>query len=257
MDTGTLVLLVVAGFFAGVADAIAGGGGLICLPALLASGLPTHLALGTNKAQSVWGTLAALITFWRADRIDRRAALRNFPVALVGSLLGVALVMRVAPATLRPVVIVLLVAAAVLMLLRKPSRDHDDLHPKHLWIGATLSLVIACYDGFFGPGTGTFLIVGFVVFCGRSIGGATADAKVVNFASNLAAMIVFAIGGKVMWHLAAPMAAAQIIGGVIGARLAIYRGAALVRAMVLAVSSALVIKICYDLITGYTKSHGS
>jgi uncharacterized protein len=250
MPTSTLIALIAAALFAGIADGIAGGGGLICLPALLASGLPPHLALGTNKAQSMWGTLAALVTFWRAGRVDPRAALRNFPLGLVGSLLGAALVLRVAPQTLRPVVIALLIAAAVVMLVRKPSRDEDALHPRYLWIGGALSLGIGCYDGFFGPGTGTFLIVGFVVMCGRSISRATADAKVVNFASNLAAAVMFAARDKVIWSVAAPMAAAQLVGGVIGARLAIKNGAALVRAMVLTVSAALVLKIGYDLLHG-------
>lgn len=250
MDTATLIALVVAALFAGIADGIAGGGGLICLPALLAAGLPPHMALGTNKAQSMWGTLAALITFWRAGKVDVRAAVRNFPLGLLGSLAGAALVLRVAPATLRPVVIALLITAAVLMLLRKPSRDHDDLRPNYLWAAGVISIFVGCYDGFFGPGTGTFLIVGFVIFCGRSISGATADAKVVNFASNLAAFSTFVLNDKIVWHIAAPMAVAQIAGGIIGARLAIKNGAALVRAMVLIVSSLLVIKIGFDLIRG-------
>lgn len=251
MPTATLVALIVAALGAGIADGIAGGGGLITVPALLASGLPAHLALGTNKAQSMWGTLAALITFWRADRIDRRAALRNFPLGFVGSMIGVAVVLRVEPAVLKPLAIVLLLVAAVLMLLRKPHRDEDALHPRYLLIAAALSLVIGAYDGFFGPGTGTFLIVGFIVLCGRSISGATADAKVVNFASNLAAAGSFAVAGKVVWSVAAPMALAQLIGGVIGARLAIYRGAVLVRAMVLVVSSTLVLKLGYELVMSW------
>ncbi len=251
MPTATLLALIVAALGAGIADGIAGGGGLITVPALLASGLPPHLALGTNKAQSMWGTLAALITFWRADRIDRRAALRNFPLGFVGSMTGVAVVLRVEPAVLKPLAIVLLLVAAVLMLLRKPHRDEDALHPRYLLIAAGLSLVLGAYDGFFGPGTGTFLIVGFIVLCGRSISGATADAKVVNFASNLAAAGSFAVAGKIVWAVAVPMALAQLVGGVIGARLAIYRGAVLVRAMVLVVSSTLVLKLGYELATSW------
>lgn len=247
MSTATLVALIIAALGAGIADGIAGGGGLITVPALLASGLPPHLALGTNKAQSMWGTLAALVTFWRADRIDRRAAMRNFPLGFLGSMAGVALVLHLEPAVLKPMAIVLLLVAAVLMLLRKPHRDHDTLHPRYLEIAAGLSLLLGAYDGFFGPGTGTFLIVGFIVLCGRSISGATADAKVVNFASNLAAAGSFAVAGKVVWSVAVPMALAQLVGGVIGARLAIYRGAVLVRAMVLVVSAALVLKLGYDL----------
>lgn len=251
MPTATLLALIVAALGAGIADGIAGGGGLITVPALLASGLPPHLALGTNKAQSMWGTLAALITFWRADRVDKRAALRNFPLGFLGSMAGVALVLRVAPAVLKPLAIVLLLVAAVLMLLRKPHRDADALHPRYLLFAGGLSLVLGAYDGFFGPGTGTFLIVGFIVLCGRSISGATADAKVVNFASNLAAAGSFAVAGKVVWSVAAPMALAQLVGGVIGARLAIYRGAVLVRAMVLVVSAALVLKLGYELATSW------
>ena len=251
MTTATLIALVVAGLGAGIADGIAGGGGLITVPALLASGLPPHLALGTNKAQSMWGTLAALVTFWRAGRVDARAAVRNFPLAFAGSMLGVTLVLHLAPGALRPVVIALLIVAAVLMLLRKPSRDEDALHPRYLWIAAALSLGIGCYDGFFGPGTGTFLIVGFIVLCGRSISGATADAKVVNFASNVAAAGSFAVAGKVVWSIALPMAVAQLVGGFIGARLAIYRGAILVRTMVLVVSSTLVLKLGYDLLSAW------
>lgn len=251
MPTLTIVALVVAGLGAGIADGIAGGGGLITVPALLASGLPPHLALGTNKAQSMWGTLAALVTFWRAGRVDRRAAVRNFPLAFAGSMAGVTLVLHVSPTALRPVVIALLIGAAVLMLLRKPSRDEDALHPHYLAIAAGLSLVIGCYDGFFGPGTGTFLIVGFIVLCGRSISGATADAKVVNFASNVAAALTFARAGKVVWEIAVPMALAQLFGGFIGARLAIYRGAVLVRTMVLVVSASLVLKLGYDLMQSW------
>ncbi|MEZ4363229.1 MAG: TSUP family transporter [Kofleriaceae bacterium] len=250
MTTTTLIALVAASLFAGTADAIAGGGGLITVPALLAAGLPPHLALGTNKAQSIWGTLAALTTYWRAGRVDRRAALRNAPLGFLGSLLGAALVLRMAPTALRPVAIALLIGAAILMVLRKPSRDTEDKHRHYLWIGGALAFVIGGYDGFFGPGTGTFLVVGFMVLCGRAMGGATADAKVVNFSSNLAAVLTFALGGKVLWQVAAPMAAAQLVGGSLGARLAIHGGARLIRVVVLAVSTALVVKLAYDLLHG-------
>ena len=248
MDPLVVALLSVTALLAGTVDAIAGGGGLITLPALLTAGLPPHIALGTNKGQSVWGSAAALFTFWRMGRVDRRQALYAFPLGLVGSLLGAELVLLIAPGQLRPVVIAMLIGAAVLLLVRKPSRDEDAPTRKGQVIAGVLAFTIGAYDGFFGPGTGTFLIVGFVALCGKSLVRATADAKVVNFASNLAAVASFARAGTVMWQLALPMAIGQLCGGVIGAKLAMKGGAKLIRVMVLLVSGALVAKLVYDLV---------
>jgi uncharacterized protein len=153
---------------------------------------------------------------------------------------------------LKPIVIAMLIGAALLLLVKKPTRDEDDIPadrvPRYLAIACVLAFVIGTYDGFFGPGTGTFLIVGFVALCGKSMTRATADAKVVNFASNLAALAAFAYDGAVVWSIAIPMAAGQLCGGVLGARLALRGGARLIRAMVLVVSGALVAKLVYDLI---------
>lgn len=248
VDPLVVALLSVTALLAGTVDAIAGGGGLITLPALLTAGLPPHLALGTNKGQSVWGSAAALVAFWRAGHVDRRQALFAFPLGLVGSLLGAELVLLIAPGQLRPVVIAMLIGAAVLLLVRKPSRDQDAPSRKGQVIAGVLALVIGAYDGFFGPGTGTFLIVGFVALCGKSLVRATADAKVVNFASNLAAVIAFARAGSILWSLALPMAVGQLCGGLLGARLAMKGGAKLIRAMVLLVSGALVAKLILDLV---------
>ena len=248
MDPLVVGLLTVTALLAGTVDAIAGGGGLITLPALLAAGLPPHLALGTNKGQSVWGSFAAMIAFWRAGRIDRAWALFTFPLALGGSFLGAQLVLLISKDALKPVVIAMLIGAAVLLLIKKPSRDEDAPTRRGAMIACVLALVIGCYDGFFGPGTGTFLIVGFVALCGKSLLRATADAKVVNFASNLAAVAAFAHDGSVMWKVSLPMAVGQLCGGVIGARLAIKGGAKLIRIMVLAVSGALVVKLLVDLL---------
>ena len=248
MDPVVIVLLSVTALLAGTVDAIAGGGGLITLPALLAAGLPPHLALGTNKGQSVWGSAAALVAVWRADRVDRRQALYAFPLGLVGSLVGAELVLLISKDALRPIVLAMLFGAAILLLVRKPRRDEDMPTRKGAVIAGVLALVIGCYDGFFGPGTGTFLIVGFVALCGKSLVRATADAKVVNFASNLAAVAAFAREDSVMWKLSLPMAVGQLCGGVIGARLAMKGGAALIRIMVLIVSLALVVKLLIDLV---------
>lgn len=247
MPVTTIVLLAFAALVAGTVDAIAGGGGLITLPALLAAHLPPHLALGTNKGQSVWGSGAAMTAFWRAGRVDRRQAVYAFPLAFVGAVAGATLVSAISKDALRPIVIGMLIGAAVLLVVRKPSRD-QDAPAARWWAAALLALVIGAYDGFFGPGTGTFLIVGFVALCGRSLVHASADAKVVNFASNLASVAIFARHGTILWEVSLPMAVGQLTGGIIGAHFAMKGGARVVRAFVLLTSSALIIKLIVDLV---------
>ncbi|HSK00381.1 MAG TPA: TSUP family transporter [Kofleriaceae bacterium] len=254
MDPEPLVIamLAVTAFLAGTVDAIAGGGGLITLPALLAAGLPPHLAYGTNKGQSVWGSGAALATFWRGGRIDTRQAAITFPLGLAGAALGARLVLLIDNDTLRPIAIAMLIGAASLLLVRRPMREEDeppgDRARRYLVLAAILAFTIGAYDGFFGPGTGTFLIVGFVALCGKGLTRATADAKVVNFASNLASVVAFGLAGTVLWSVALPMAVGQLTGGVVGARMAIRGGARLIRIAVLVVSGALVGKLVLDLL---------
>ncbi len=245
MPVATIVLLSLAAFGAGTVDAIAGGGGLITVPALLAAGLPPHVVLATNKGQSAWGSGASLYTFWRAGRVDARQARFAFPLGFVGALAGTTLVLHVSPDALRPIVIALLIGASVLLVVKKPTRENDG--PSHWPVVAALALVIGAYDGFFGPGTGTFLIVGFVALCGRSLVHASADAKVVNFATNLASLALFAHRGLVVWDVALPMAVGQLLGAVVGTKLALRGGARVVRICVLVVSTALIAKLAIDL----------
>jgi uncharacterized membrane protein YfcA len=249
-------LLVVAALVAGVIDAIAGGGGLITLPALLAgtSGLPTVVALGTNKGQSVFGSGSALVAFWRAGSLDRGRARVTFPLGLVGSVAGAALVMVLPPAVLRPVVLALLVAAAAFLALRRPKAGAGAAEKRAIpaararAIAAAIALVMGAYDGFFGPGVGTFLIVAFVGLLGEPLHRASGDAKVVNFASNLAAVAAFASRGAIIWRIALPMAAAQLVGGTIGAQIAVRGGERVVRRVVLVVVAGLVAKLAWDMV---------
>ncbi|HZH04098.1 MAG TPA: TSUP family transporter, partial [Myxococcaceae bacterium] len=240
--------LVVAALFAGCVDAIAGGGGLLSLPALLAVGLPPHLALGTNKGQSVFGSGAALLRYSRAGLVHGGRARLAFPLGLLGSSLGAWLVFWIRPEVLRPLVLVLLGAAAAVVLFRPrvvplvadPSRTRQT-------VAAGLALIIATYDGFFGPGTGSFLIVALVSVLGLPLARASAEAKVVNFASNLAAVALFAQRGAVLWRLALPMAAAQWVGGYVGAHWTVAGGDRVVRRVLLCVVAALMLKLGWDL----------
>ncbi len=248
MSPGVIALLALAGLVAGTVDAIAGGGGLITLPALLTAGLPPQLALGTNKGGSVWGSGIATLAFWRAGRVDRIQALFTFPLAFAGSAIGARMMLAIDKELLRPIVIAMLAGAAVLLAIKKPVRDEDV--SRHPAAAAVLAFTIGAYDGFFGPGTGTFLIVGFVALCGNGMTRATANAKVVNFASNLAALATFAYHGTIVWEVALPMAAGQLCGGFLGVRLALRGGAKLIRVMVVVVSGALVVKLGYDFYSG-------
>ncbi|MFN0063425.1 MAG: TSUP family transporter [Myxococcaceae bacterium] len=240
-----------AAFAAGWVDAIAGGGGLITVPSLLAIGLPPHLALGTNKGQSVFGALAALIRFARAGWIDAGRARFFFLAGLLGAWLGSTLVLRLHPEVLKPVILGLLVAAGLFMAIRRPRAGvpaETTVKRADYFRAVAAALAIGTYDGFFGPGTGTFLIVAFTALMHLPIARASAEAKVVNFASNLAALGLFAARGVVVWPIALPMAACQWLGGTVGAHYAVRRGDTLVRWVVLAVVTALAAKLAVDLI---------
>jgi len=246
-----LAFLCVATLFAGAMDAIAGGGGIITVPALTLAGLPPHLVLGTNKGQSVLGSLSALARFGQAGWVDRGRAPGAFALGFAGSLGGAALVLLVQPQVLRPLIAVLLVAVGLFLALRRmptPSAE-ASADPGRRRAAGLACLVIGTYDGFFGPGTGTFLITAFVGILGEPVARASANAKVVNFASNLAAMILFAHRGTVVWRIALPMAAAQFVGGWIGAHVAVRNGDALVRRVAVGVVTVLVAKLAWDMVT--------
>jgi hypothetical protein len=244
-ETGLLCL---AAFIGGTVDAIAGGGGIITVPALLAAGLPPHAALATNKGQSVWGSGAAIVRYARSGLLDWRSARLSFPLALAGGMGGALLVLQLRPGVLRPLVLVLLVVAAILVaLIRVPEAAEKPSRRRPALILGAIALIVGLYDGFFGPGTGTFLIAGYVTFLGISLAHASADAKIVNGASNFGALVVFASQGAVVWSIAAPMLVAQLAGGWTGAHLAIRGGNRFIRLVVVLVALALVIKVARDI----------
>ncbi len=247
-----IALLCGAALCGGAVDAIAGGGGLLTVPALLAIGLPPHAALGTNKGQSVFGSFAATLRYRHAGLIDARTARVSFPLGFVGSVAGAALALLLRPEVLRPIVLALLLLVAFLIGSGRfrpreaPSASRSGVFVK---VGA-IALLLGAYDGFFGPGTGTFIIAAYVALVHLPLARATADAKVLNFASNLAAMIFFAQRGAVIWSVAIPMAVAQLVGGFLGAHLAVRRGEPLIRGVVLIGVTALVIWIAKDIYFG-------
>lgn len=242
-----LLLLALSAFAAGLVDAIAGGGGLLTVPSLLAAGLPVHVAIATNKGQACFGAVSSFVSFWTRDGIDRRRAPLGFVFGFLGSLAGARVLLLVRPEPLKPVVLALLVlAAAFVAWPRKPKEGKP--HDWAMYALVPVALALGFYDGFFGPGTGSMLIVAFVLIFGDTLTRASGNAKVVNLASNIAALLLFAWRGTVLWKIALPMAAANACGAFVGARLAVKRGDRFVRVVVLAVVAALVLKITWDLL---------
>src|SRR5947207_3169674 len=245
-----VALAFLAAIFAGMLTSAVFAYGLVRRqPALLAAGLPPHLTLGTNKGQSLFGSLAATVRFARAGLVDWKAARVTFPLAFLGALAGAWLVSVIRPEVLRPLVLGLLVLAAVLVTVARPRAQGSPPGSKRgPWVAGIVALAVGTYDGFFGPGAGTFYIAGFVGLLGLSLARASADAKVANFASNIAAAILFSSRGAIVWSLALPLAAGQLLGGFLGAHIAVRRGDRVIRAVVLVVVLALVVKVARDLL---------
>jgi uncharacterized membrane protein YfcA len=243
-----LGLLSLTAFVAGLVDAVAGGGGLFTVPALLAMGLPPAVALATNKGQAAPGAVSSFVTFFRRGGLDRKRAPLGFACGFAGSLLGARLLLALRPEPLRPIIVVLLLFALSVMLLR--SRVHVRLGPltRPKLALVLVALALGVYDGFFGPGTGSLLIVLFVTVFGDSPLYASGNAKVVNLASNLAAFSLFAWRGAILWQLSLPMAVANIAGARLGARLALQHGDRLVRAAVVVVVCLVVGKLLFDML---------
>lgn len=241
-------LLFLVGLVAGTVDAIAGGGGLLTLPALLLTGIGDKFALGTNKAQGVFGTAVALRKYSLSPLLDRQRAVQSFVPALLGGAIGTLIVARISARVLNPLIISLLAIAAVLVLVQR--RPSVELLPRRrsALLAAAVGFSLAFYDGFFGPGTGTFLILAYTYLWHDPLDAASANAKVVNFASNLSSMTAFAAQTLILWKLALPMIAGQIIGGYIGAHLTIRGGRRLVRYAVVAVTIAMIVRLGWGLV---------
>jgi uncharacterized membrane protein YfcA len=251
----TVFFLILAAFSAGLIDAIAGGGGLIQLPALLI-GLPqasTVEVLGTNKVASVFGTTASALTYRRSVKTDARFLVTMALPALFGSVLGALSASLIPTQSMRPIVFVLLVAVAI-YTWRKPDLGSIEAlryqKNKRFLISAIAGLVIGFYDGIFGPGTGSFLML-ILIYLGFAFLSASAIAKVVNVSTNLGAILVFGLHGAILWQVGLVLAMANIVGGLLGARLAIRGGSTLIRKVFLFVTVALIFRVGIDTLSNW------
>ncbi len=254
MDYG-LLTLALAALAAGFVDSIVGGGGLILVPALFSAfpTTPPATLFGTNKGGAIWGTSASMLSFLRRVRIPWSTVLPATLAAFVGAFLGALTISHVESGDFRKALPLILTAVLVYTLWRK---DLGHQHKPHLSGRAETALaivgggLIGFYDGFFGPGTGNFLVFLFVRGFGFDFLHATASAKVVNVACNLAALLLFSARGHVMWPYAALIAVCNITGSVLGTRLAMRRGTHFVRWMFLGIVALLIAKTAWDAFFG-------
>lgn len=247
------LILFLFAFLAGFVDAVVGGGGLIQLPALFICrpDLAVPSVLATNKMASICGTSVALCRYTRHVQIDWRAVMPAALAALVFSFLGAHTVKYLSPDMLRPLILALLVAVAVYTFLKKDlgSSHQPRLAGNSLMAAAVATGVgIGFYDGFFGPGTGSFLIFIFISYFGFDFLHASASAKAVNFATNFAASTYFAWTGDIDLMLALPMGAFNILGSIAGTRMAILRGSRFVRVFFMVVIGAIILRFAWDLV---------
>lgn len=251
----TLAALCGFAFLAGFIDAVVGGGGLVQVPALfvLKPEMNPATLFGTNKFSSVFGTANASWQYARRVELPWKVLGLTMVTAFAFSFLGARAVTLFNPALLRPLILVLMVAVFVYTLWKK---DFGSLHAPKLserqqfLTGALVGAVIGFYDGFFGPGTGSFLVFAFVGLFGFSFLVASAAAKLVNFSTNLAALAWFVPHGQVLYRVAVPMAACNIAGSWIGSHLAIKKGSGFVRSLFIVVVGALIARMAFDLWRG-------
>ncbi|MFI6520034.1 TSUP family transporter [Spirillospora sp. NPDC050679] len=246
-----VVLLLVAALAAGWVDAVVGGGGLIQLPALmLVHPGQAVAALATNKLGSIAGTSSAAVAYLRKAKPDLRVALPAGALAVCFAAVGALCAAAISSAVLKPIVMVVLLAVAAIVVF-KPDLGRTPrlvLRTRRRLAAAILvpGLVIAFYDGLVGPGTGTFLVIAFTTLLGSDFVNASANAKIINTGTNLGALAVFASQGHVLWTIGLAMAACNIVGAQIGARMAISKGAGFVRVVLLCVVTAMVAKLGYE-----------
>ncbi len=246
-----LLIVSLASLLAGFVDSIVGGGGLILVPALFATFPAAHPAtlFGTNKGASVWGT--AFATWQYSRRVDVRwaALLPAAGAGFVAAFAGAWLVTVVSPTYLRKALPAILLAVLIYTLFKKDlGRTHVPRFSgaKEALVAASIGAVIGFYDGFFGPGTGSFLVFLFVRLLGYDFLSASASAKLINTATNVAALILFVVKGHIWWQFVLAMAVANVAGSLLGTRLALKHGTGFVRLVFIGVVSALILKTGYD-----------
>ena len=243
-----LALIAVAAV-AGFVDAIAGGGGLITVPARVLAGASPVEALGTNKVQSTFGAGSATLSYARAGHVDLRTQGGMAVSAFMGAMCGAGLALVIPSDLLRWILPVVLCGVALFFAIKRGLDDTDRVARMGAGLfGATVVPLVGLYDGFLGPGTGSFFMLAFVMLAGFGVLKATAHTKLLNLASNLGGLLIFAIGGEVWWSVGFAMGVAQFVGARLGAGLAMRVGSRLIKPLLVIVSLALAVRLVWDLV---------
>ena len=250
LDVNTLGFLVFSGFMAAFIDSVVGGGGLISIPALMWTGLPPLTVLGTNKVAAVMGAFTSFVTFVRSGKVDGWLIRRLCPISLLGSAIGVLTVRQIPSEFLRPLVVIMLILVLIYSVRRKnwgTDSTYSGMSMRLLILSGLVAFAFGFYDGFFGPGTGSFLLFAFLMV-GFDFLGAAANARALNFASNIAAAVLFSYFGLVDMAHAIPMGLAMIVGAWCGAHVALSKGAGYVRPLFIIMTTVLIGKQLLELL---------
>lgn len=247
----TIILLCIAGFFAAFVDSIAGGGGTISLPAFLLAGIPPHMALGTNKFASTAASLTSSIKYARSDKVNWNLMKFLIPMTALGATIGVQTVLKMNQEFLKTMVLVLILLVGFYSLFSKSLGKENRFQGNginNILAGMILAVSLGFYDGFFGPGTGSFLIFGLIIIFGFDFLRAGGNARILNFISNIVSLVIFIGYGKVDYQLGVPVAIAMIAGAWLGTRLALKNGVKLVKPIFVMMSLGVAVKLLWDLV---------
>lgn len=249
-----VIFLFCAGFIASFVDSIAGGGGLISIPAYFMVGFEPHYMLGTNKLSSSSGAVVSSLNFYKSGKVNFEVLKYMLPFTLLGAGIGVYTVLGIDPKVLKPLVLVLLLGVGLNTILSKDIGLEDNYKgptKKNIMLGCILALATGFYDGFFGPGTGSLIIFGLLKVFKFDFVRASGNSKIMNLTSNLFSLILFAIKGKIHYILAIPVIIAMVLGGMVGSRLAIKEGTKLVKPIFIVITLAVALKMLYELVIGF------
>lgn len=248
LDVTLLIVLIIFGFLAAFIDSVVGGGGLITLPALLFTGMSPAAAVATNKLVGTMGSLTSTLTFYRSGKLDLTSVYKLFPLVFIGSMIGAWTVHLINPEVLKPLMLIMLAVVAIYTIFKKDWGSvctYKKLSIGRFILFMVLIFVIGFYDGFLGPGTGSFLMFSFLMI-GFDFIKAAGNAKFLNFGSNIAGLFMFMYLGQVNYIYGLPMGLAGIAGAICGSKFAIRKGSGYVRSLFITVTFLLIVKNIYD-----------
>lgn len=248
---GTFIFLCVGGFLAAFVDSIAGGGGLISMPVLMMAGLPAHLALGTNKFGGAFGCFSSAYKYAKSRATNNELLKNLIPYTILGCILGVKCVLSISDEILNIMVFVMILSVAIYTYKSKTLGTEDkfeELTKRNINIGKIMAFSLGFYDGFFGPGTGTFLAFALIKIYGFDFLHASANTKILNFTSNFTALLLFMLSGQILYKVAIFYALSMMVGGYVGAKVAIKKGSTLIRPIFLIMALGVAVKLIYQTI---------